>query len=118
MLDNLRPFRGTYRDAYQSEQEDLGEDTFIRHTHGLDGINTGTHDLFNGADGAYIRREELFNLNNEDDRLYLLNNNEPTITDKLIHSYEINQLESKVPLHLSSSSMTTTTSEPELETDD
>lgn len=117
MLDNLRPFKGAYRDAYQSEQEDLGEDTFIRHTHGLDGIDTGTNDLFNDADGAYIRREELFNINSADDRLYLLDNDEPTIVDKLIDSYEIRQLESKVPIYRSSSSMTTT-SESRLETDD
>ncbi|MFD1686039.1 tubulin-like doman-containing protein [Halobellus litoreus] len=98
MADNLRPFRKEYRNAYESERRDLGDDGFIRHVHGLDGIDTGTGDFFGEYDGGFVHRDRLFNFNDDDDALFVLDNDEPTIVDRLLAYHDIERFDSKVPI--------------------
>jgi hypothetical protein len=98
MLDNLRPVKKQYKSSYETERRNLGDDGLIRHVHGLDGIDDGSHDLFDGSDGAFVHRDSLYNFNNNEDRLFVLDNDETKILKDILEKYSIDRFDSKVSL--------------------
>lgn len=99
MLDNIRPLRKHYMDSYETERRNLGDDGFIRHVHGLDGLDNGTDDLFQSYDGAFVHRKSLYNFNTDDDRLFILDNDETKIGDDILEKYSRERFNTKVDLN-------------------
>ena len=61
-LDNLSFIHNQnigLKDMYEKERETIGDDILIRHAHGVDGRDT----MRTGADGAYVYRDKVVNMN-------------------------------------------------------
>jgi hypothetical protein len=80
-LDNLAPV-DNYKEKYDEERSQKGEDILVRHTHGVDGRDKmGMPD-----DGAYVFRENLVNLRTEE--VSVFTSEDVDTTRKLKDEYE------------------------------
>lgn len=94
-LDNIAPVTvdNGYYASYHEQRDTLREDVRVRHTQGLDGTDLDM--VSKKGNGAYVYRDELLNLNRNEDRITVTNWQEEALINEFLDMEHVKEFESE-----------------------